>query len=72
MEYLGLETEKTATMGKNRYDVTDSTCAPCILPHEPIIFTINICPTGSAPDLCDVLVSLHFVVVALHIDSALV
>jgi len=25
VEYLGLETEKTATMGKNRYDVTDST-----------------------------------------------
>ena len=24
MEYLGLETEKTATMDKNRYDVTDS------------------------------------------------
>jgi len=24
VEYLGMETEKTATMGKNRYDVTDS------------------------------------------------
>jgi len=24
VEYLGLETEKTTTMGKNRYDVTDS------------------------------------------------
>jgi len=23
VEYLGLETEKTATMGKNCYDVTD-------------------------------------------------